>query len=70
MFLHTVNLCELWKTLYYPEDPKDLEELFHSLDSDDEVYRQIQDAESLKVALIPPDYGETVTKMTPPVMAI
>nr|CAI5831578.1 unnamed protein product [Callosobruchus analis] len=47
--------------LYNPEDPKNLEELleyFHSLDSDDEAYRQIQDAESLEVALIPPDDGE------------
>nr|CAH7763622.1 unnamed protein product [Callosobruchus chinensis] len=49
------------KTLYNPEDPKDLEELmeyFHSLDTDDEVYSQIQDAESLEVALIPPEDGE------------
>nr|CAH7717724.1 unnamed protein product [Callosobruchus chinensis] len=49
------------KTLYNLEDPKDLEELmeyFHSLDSDDEVYSQIQDAESLEVALIPPEDGE------------
>nr|CAH7744632.1 unnamed protein product [Callosobruchus chinensis] len=49
------------KILYNPEDPKDLEELmeyFHSLDSDDEVYSQIQDAESLEVALIPPEDGE------------
>nr|CAI5829211.1 unnamed protein product [Callosobruchus analis] len=49
------------KTLYNPEDSKDLEELFeyfHSLDSDDKIYRQIQDAESLEVALIPPDDGE------------
>nr|CAH7768427.1 unnamed protein product [Callosobruchus chinensis] len=33
-------------------------EYFHSLDSDDEVYSQIQDAESLEVALIPPEDGE------------
>nr|CAI5831873.1 unnamed protein product [Callosobruchus analis] len=49
------------KTLYNPEDPNDLEELleyFHSLVSNDVVYRQIQDAESLEVALISPDDGE------------
>ncbi|CAH1995115.1 unnamed protein product [Acanthoscelides obtectus] len=46
------------KTLYNPENPKDLEELmnyFHSLDSDDEAHEQFQSAESLEVALVPPD---------------
>ncbi|CAH1979772.1 unnamed protein product [Acanthoscelides obtectus] len=46
------------KTLYNPENSKDLEDLmnyFHSVDSDDEAHEQFQSAESLEVALVPPD---------------
>ncbi|CAH1968210.1 unnamed protein product [Acanthoscelides obtectus] len=59
------------KTLYNPENPKDLEELmnyFHSLDSDDEAHEQFQSAESLEVALVPPD--DDMDKMMLAVMTI